>query len=163
MYTIILCIVISLFVNLFIIKHSKGFELFFTTSLLVVITGIVGVWLMFALPMDLTVCNSEQKIITLQDNNSIKGSFYLGTGNIDGKMKYVYYYEFNGMYVMEQLDYNLVKVRFVQTAPRVLKFTKCATDSWINNFAYDFDVNVSSYIIEVPEGTIKTNFNLDAQ
>jgi hypothetical protein len=40
---------------------------------------------------------------------------------------------------------------------------KYATESFINYFAVDFDLGSKTYIIEVPCGTIKNNYNLDTQ
>ena len=60
------------------------------------IGGVIGVIIMLALPMKTEINTYTYKIETLQDNNSVSGSFFLGSGSIEGKMKYVFYYETNG-------------------------------------------------------------------
>jgi len=73
-------------------------------------TGI-GILIAIILPGDTYEKQSILKIGSLQDGNSASGSFFLGCGQIDGKMKYVFYHEENELFIMEQVDYNLVKIK----------------------------------------------------
>ena len=122
-----------------------------------------SVFIALALPVSTTTKQDYHNIETLQDNNSVSGGFFLGCGQIEGKMKYVFYYEEKGLYRMCQLDYDNVQIRYSEGTPRVITTTKVATDAFINNFALDWYFGDESYIIEVPKGTIKNNYNLDAQ
>jgi hypothetical protein len=117
----------------------------------------------FMLPMDTYDKKYSLNIETLQDNNSVSGSFFLGCGQIEGKMKYVFYHEVNGLYRMNQIDYDLVQIKYSDGKPKVNVTENELTKSWINFFALDFDIGLKTYIIEVPKGTIKNNYNLDAQ
>ena len=78
-------------------------------------------------------------------------------------MKYVFYYENNGYYKLEQADYNEVKVKYSDEKPKAERFNrKNVKDAFINNFAIDCN-SYQEYIIYVPKGTIKQNYTLDAQ
>lgn len=125
--------------------------------------GAFGLISAIMLPMDTYDKHYSLNIETLQDNNSVIGNFFLGCGQIEGKMKYVFYYEENGLYRMMQLDYNLVQIKYSDSKPKVNVTENYPSDAFINNFAIDLDVFYKTYIIEVPKGTIKNNYNLDAQ
>lgn len=64
---------------------------------------------------------------------------------------------------MGQVKYNAVTIKYVadSVAPIVIKYHKEPTDAFINNFT----VNYSSpwYDINIPKGTIKSGYFLDAQ
>ncbi len=124
---------------------------------------IGGIILALALPMNTYNKKYSLNIETLQDNSSISGNFFLGCGQISGKMKYVFYYEENGLYRMMQVDYNLVQIKYSDDKPKVNITEIYPTDAFINHFAIDLNVFDKTYIIEVPKGTIKGNYNLDAQ
>ena len=64
---------------------------------------------------------------------------------------------------MMQLDYNLVQIKYSDSKPKVNVTENYPSDAFINNFAIDLDAFDKKYIIEVPKGTIKNNYNLDAQ
>ncbi len=102
---------------------------------------------------------------TLQDNNSVSGSFFLGSGYINGEMKYVFYYETDGGYRMKQLKYYNVLIKYTSETPKVETYRKVQTDAFINKFSvYMGDCGCNNKnIIYVPKGTIKQNYNLDAQ
>jgi hypothetical protein len=123
---------------------------------------ILSLTLAFMLPADTEIKTYTYKVESLQDNNSISGDFFLGCGQIEGKMKYMFYYEVNGMYKMKQIDYENVSIKYSNTTPKVEQFRREHTDAFINNFAIDF-CGDSDYIIHVPKGTIKQNYNLDAR
>ena len=125
--------------------------------------GLIGSFVAIALPMDTYNKHYSLNIETLQDNNSVSGNFFLGTGQIEGKMKYVFYYEENGLYRMMQLNYNLVQIKYSDSKPKVNVTENYPSNSIINYFAIDLDIYDKTYIIEVPKGTIKSNYNLDAQ
>lgn len=127
------------------------------------IGGLIGLILSIMLPMDTYNKQYSLSIETLQDNSSVSGNFFLGCGQIGGSMKYVFYYEKNGLYKMMQIDYELVQIKYSDSKPKVNVTEIYPTNSIINNFAFDFNCFNKTYIIEVPKGTIKNNYNLDAQ
>jgi len=129
----------------------------------ILLGGALALIVAIMLPMDTYDKHYSLNIETLQDNNSVSGNFFLGCGQIEGKMKYVFYYEENGLYRMMQIDYNLVQIKYSDGKPKVNVTENYPSDAFINKLAIDLDAFDKTYIIEVPKGTIKNNYNLDAQ
>ena len=166
MWTIIIITAIALFIAIYHEYNSyySDFEDYILVSITaILIGGIIGTAIAFALPAKTEIVKTTYNLEALQDNNSVKGSFFLGSGQIDGKMKYVFYYENDGYYKLEQADYEEVKVKYSDEKPKAERFNrKNVKDAFINNFAIDCNC-YQEYIIYVPKGTIKQNYTLDAQ
>ncbi len=127
--------------------------------------GMVAIIIAFALPVTYITTKWSEKLESLQDNNSVNGSFFLGYGQVNGSMKYVYYVQNNdSTYQMWQADYYKSSIKYSPNAPQINITSKNEKDCTWNNFAFDFfDESNQTYIFEVPKGTIKNNFNLDSQ
>lgn len=166
MWTIIIITAIALFIAIYQEYNSyySDFEDYILVSIpAILIGGIIGTAVAFALPAKTEIVKTTYNLEALQDNNSVKGSFFLGSGQIEGKMKYVFYYENEGYYKLEQADYSEVKVKYSDEKPKAERFNrKNVKDAFINNFAIDCNC-YQEYIIYVPKGTIKQNYTLDAQ
>lgn len=167
MLTILFGIIIGIVVMIYD-TYKKGYLDSWGDYVLASIFGtsrglFLGVIVAFMLPMDSYYKQYSFNIETLQDNSSVNGSFFLASGQIEGKMKYIFYYEDNGLYKMEQLDYEKVSIRYSDSVAKVNVTEKYPTESFINKFALDWDIFSKTYVIEVPIGTIKNNYNLDAQ
>lgn len=167
MWTIIIITAIAIFIACFNeYKHgfySNAFDYFIMSFLGLLIGGLIGTIVAFCLPAKTEIVKTTYNLEALQDNNSVKGSFFLGSGQIKGKMKYVFYYENDGYCKLEQADYNKVKVKYSDAKPKAERFNqKNVKDAFINNFAIDFNC-YQEYIIYVPKGTIKQNYSLGAQ
>ena len=107
MWTIIIITAIALFIAIYQEYNSyySDFEDYILVSIpAILIGGIIGTAVAFALPAKTEIVKTTYNLEALQDNNSVKGSFFLGSGQIDGKMKYVFYYERDGFYKLEQAD-----------------------------------------------------------
>jgi hypothetical protein len=136
-------------------------------SILWSILGIVlGFIIALALPAEVKIVKTTYKLETLQDNDNLKGSFFLGSGQIEGEMKFVFYYEDNNGFKLDQVDYNKVLIKYSNEDPKIEIFKQeYIKNSIINIFAIDclgcgF---YPKYIIYVPKGTIKNNYVLDTQ
>lgn len=124
---------------------------------------LFGILVAVIIPSEMTTVKTTYKLESIQDNRSVNGSFFLGSGNINGSMKYVFYYEENGFYKMEQVDYSKVKIKYVDSNHIAERFDEIQSkDAFINNFSLGFTY-CKGYIIYVPKGTIKNNYTLDAQ
>lgn len=124
---------------------------------------MVGFIISVILPMDLYDKKYSYELEALQDGSYNNGRFFLGCGTIDGKMKYVWYWGKDGIYEMQQIETNLVKIKYTDGKATVNVTEIEATDSWINDWAIDLDLHDKTYLLEVPKGTIKQNYSLDAQ
>lgn len=169
MVIVILFIVIALFfTGAYVWANSDEFIEYFLGLILIVLTSalasIFGLGVALLLPMDTVTKIDTYNIVSLKDNNNVSGDFLLGSGSINGEMKYTFYYEENGFYKMTQIDVNNTSIKYSND----IKVERCkeeATESFINYFAIDNLENECnmSYIIYIPEGSIKNNYTLDAE
>lgn len=129
------------------------------------IGGIFGFLIALAIPSKTETVIDTYYLEALQDNNSVSGSFFLGSGYINGEMKYVFYYETDGGYKIKQLSYDNALIKYTNETPKVETYREVQTDAFINKFSvYMGGCGCNNKnIIYVPKGTIKQNYNLDAQ
>lgn len=145
-------------------EYYKEFWDYVWCSFLIGLFGaIIAFFIASMLPMDTYGKKHSLSIETLQDNSTVNGNFFLGCGQVEGKMKYSLYCEENGLYRMIQLDYDLVQIKYSKNKPKIVVIENYPSKAFINYFAIDFDVYRKTYIIEVPKGTIRNNFNLDTK
>lgn len=171
MITIILFALFGLFFAIKAIWNDYGYydfvkivEKTLDTIIIIFIAALIGLGIAFILPMKTVTKIDTYNIVSLQDNNSTNGSYFLGTGTIKGEMKYVFYYEENGTYKMKQTDYNNTSIKYSDSV-KVEIYRKEEVKAFINWFAIDDICSESNmqFIIYVPKGTIKNNYSLDAQ
>jgi hypothetical protein len=125
--------------------------------------AVVAVFPALMLPVRYEEKHYSLNIVALQDNASVNGRYFLGSGYIEGNMKYMFYYEDNGYYRMMQLDTRDVQIQYSEGTPKVNATYYEPSESIINYFAFYFESPNSRYIIEVPRGTIQMNYTLDAK
>ena len=169
MITIYICALLGAilltYLNFKVLKEfSKEFIPEYAMSIILgLIAGAgIGVFVSLFLPKNTTKEYTYYKLENLQDKNSINGSLFLGIGGIDEEMKYTFYYEDNGFYKMNQLPYNLVKIKYSNNTPRVITIKNILDDSFINYFSIGFYEH-EEYIVEIPYGSIKNGYNLDSK
>lgn len=161
--SIIVCFLIGLLIVKLLDEGWYDFEYFMGGSTGALIGLILGIFIAFKIGKETTNCVSELNLVNLQDGSSLKGDFYLGSGSIDGRMKYTFYYEVQGGFKMMQLDYEYVEIRYTTETPKVITYEICETENPKNYWGMAYGIGFKSYIIEVPKGSIKSNFTLDAQ
>jgi hypothetical protein len=95
-------------------------------------------------------------IINIKDINSVSGNFFLGSGSINGTMKYIFYYKEKEYIKLKQIDYRDAVIRYSKK-PKVTK--------WKSDFKWVWYYKESKtyYEINIPEGTIKQNYILDGE
>jgi hypothetical protein len=103
------------------------------------------------------------EIETLQDNSVTKGRFFIGSGRVDGSFKYTFYYFFQGGYKLKELDHDRVIIKYNKTNPKVVEYDRHLTDDLVNDFVMSHDNETKSYVIYVPKGTIRQDYNLDSK
>lgn len=167
MLTIIILASIGIIIGIYETYHdrwSDGLIFYIVNSIVGIVLGVMlGLIIAFCLPMETTYRQETYNIVSLQDNSSVSGSFFIGCGNIEGEMCYVFYTEEDGAFQLNQVSYHKAKIKYTDEKPTITKYTIIATDNKINWFALDSDIGNKSFLIEVPSGTIKTNYTLDAQ
>lgn len=106
-----------------------------------------------------------QNLIALKDNSAIHGEFFLGIGTVDEKVQYSFYYEEEpGVYMLKNLTANEVTLAYTKgkQTPRLETRSECSRPGpWL---LPGFDgCGYTTYRLVIPDGTIKSNFVLDAQ
>lgn len=128
--------------------------------------GFVGFLIALYIPSKTETIIDTYYLEALQDNNNSEtSSLFLGSGYINGEMKYVFYYETDGGYKMKQLSYDNALIKYTNETPKVETYREEQTDAFINKFSvYMGSCGCNNKnIIYVPKGTIKNNYNLDVQ
>jgi hypothetical protein len=158
MYTIILCslIAIVLYAVLEIREWGFSWDLLPLSIIHGFIGAIIGFFVAWILPMDYKNSQWKESIISLKDNNSVVGHFYLGSGQISGKMVYVYYQKDDDQtYQMYQADYWKCKIRYTKSSPQIIvndvSFEKNEWNKWAIDVASE---RKQTYIFEIPVGKI---------
>lgn len=129
-----------------------------------IVGGAVGLIITCILPMETTYKGLSLEIVSLQDNNGVNGEFYLGSGYVENRMKYIFYYKLgDNEYKMMSVDYDAATIKYTDEKPFIVINELCPTDALINKFAYDFNINSKTYVIHVPKGSILNNYSLDSQ
>lgn len=136
---------------------------------LVGVAFATGVLLSFAMNIAFMSSNVEEYqskphyLANLQDVSEINGSFFLGIGGIGEDMKYSFYGETSkGVYELMTVDNEDVKITFTEGKPYYTNTCyKDKTSKVLSVFSDSFCVD--EFTFHVPEGTIKTQFKLDAK
>jgi uncharacterized protein YacL len=168
MWTFIIFMVLSTGIGFWIGYRDwqSIFEGLLTATLGLIIGCIIALLVAFLLPSRLIEKKDVATIVNLQDNSSLSGRFFLGSGQINDKMVYVFYYESSpGIYKMQQIGYENAVIKYTtDTTAFVEQYTKVLDKTYFwNHFSIDNEICNVRYVINVPKGTIKTNFQLDAQ
>ncbi len=169
MYTIITLYVIGYFFFMWVLyKDFEGFDSFviFFPLIQSLLFALAGLFIAWALPVHYETTRWQENIVTLKDNNNISGRFFfLGSGIIEGRMKYVYYQQnTDSTYQMWQCDYTDAAIKYSDGQPKVNVTDVHWQKSLWNKFAIDLDdESRQTYVFEVPNGSIKNTYELDAQ
>jgi len=171
MWTFIIITTICIIIGFRLVTEDFDWSLgeFVLLFFVILFSGMIGVLLSLGvaalIPGTYETTSETYKLEALQDNNGgASGSFFLGSGTIDSKMKYVFYYESDkNKYKMGQVDYEDATVTYVDeyVEPNVIKYADELTDAFINNFTVNF--RSPWYDINIPKGSIKSGYMLDAQ
>ena len=167
MYTILLLSIIGFLIMVYIEYKDWGgldFGVIIVSLLQTIFVALAALIIALMLPVKYETTSLADKIVTLKDNNSLYGSFFLGTWMIEGRMKYVYYQQnADSTYQMQQVDYYKARIRYVDSEPKIVVTDIRPKECMWNKFALDLSGSDQTYIFEVPKGSIKNGYELDAQ
>jgi hypothetical protein len=127
--------------------------------------AVIGLLAAIALPVKYETTTWSEKIVSLKDNGSVSGSFFLGCGQINGAMMYMYYQQNkDSTFQMGQLNYSDAKIKYTNEQPKIDIFDTHRANVWWNKFAIDvIGEDKQAYIFEVPEGSINNSYELNSQ
>ena len=118
---------------------------------------VSGVILIFSLPKVIEYENIP--IVSLQDSIGVSGHFFIGSGYIGDKPYYSYYVKENDGFKLNNVNAENILIKYGET-PYVKVPKSCHSDfDWIFPCAY----GSSPIEIQVPNGSIKENYSLDAK
>lgn len=169
MWTIIICGAIAIIVSSIIYYREIGCDYidFFSAILAAIIFGLFGAFIGALIAVIIPGKMIEQKetvqIVAIQDNITMNGSFFLGSGQIDGEMKYMYYYKSdNNTYKFGDIDADICSISYDSIDPRiVLTYEIKDENAFINNFTLTHKPRLVKATIYIPEGSLVSNYNLD--
>lgn len=155
------------------VKH-KNFGDYITVSLLSLLASM-GVTLLALLILhvigeaqvknhpEITQVQSEHYlyIYSIEDNSNISGSFVLGSGSVNEKPVYTFYYKTKHGYKIGTVSADISYIKEIKgiKTPEIIDECDVPIDG---SFWKGFKFN-DRYIIMVPEGTIIKRFNLDSK
>ena len=169
MYTIIICAVIfsAMIVTLFLskrwIEDFIDFLLVTIGAILAFLGGaLVGLLIGLCLPKYYVYEKATFELESIQDNSSISGSFFLGSGRVNGTMSYAFYYKnSDNEYKLQTVDANNSAIIYTDSIPIFEQYTlRMVNNNWSILGMYD---GQKKYKFKIPQGSIKNNFNLDTE
>lgn len=178
MTTLLFVIFIIVFILgfIFLIKEyrPKIFGDYITVSLLSLLASM-GVTLLALLILhtiaqaqvknhpEITQVQSEHYlyIYSIEDNSNVSGSFVLGSGSVNEKPVYTFYYKAKHGYKIGTVSADISYIKEIKglKTPEIIDECDVPIDG---SFWKGFKFN-DRYIIMVPEGTIIKRFNLDSK
>jgi len=114
--------------------------------------------------------NGKIEIISLKNVLALEGDFFIGTGTLDSKLYYIYYYkterggskltkaeaEKTELFEENRTDAYIAKVYKKTTYPGLEKWDWLFVPSFIASGSHEF-----GHALHIPRGTIKREINLD--
>jgi hypothetical protein len=168
MVVFIFSVIIALAVLIFFIREAIELEaLFFLAISGIVVSAVVfvGVWMARTLLIGNLLLHQEYsyakvQLASLQDGTPATGSFFLGSGYVDGDPTYFYYTKQGNAYLYNSTDASGVRVYEDTDKPYLMQQNDCKTDTeWLADCMSFGPVTE----IHVPKGTVKSNFILDSK
>ena len=171
MLNILLFIIIPILIGLLFsfFWHREWQKLDFITDILVAFMVVVVSFLAMLLLVTAITTPAEQEYIhietipiyAIENNNSIHGSFFLGSGSVSGKAKYYYISDYKEGKKIYSIDLN--KAYVVESndkIPCIEVYKSQFTNEWLRKHFINVHEE-NAYKIIIPVGSIKYNFNVD--
>jgi len=169
MITLILFILLGIFISYLLTR--KNFDPTWMDSSEYLFNGlfgcifglITGFITAFSIPTEKIVVTDVYQLESLSDNSGISGSFFLGSVIIDGIMKYSYYLKSGDEYYLRQTNVNNSVIKYSDTKTTLEIERIKQSDYWLNYFSLSIKEQNQKYIFYIPKGSIKSQYNLDAE
>ena len=97
-------------------------------------------------------------IYALQDNVTTEGSFFLGSGNVDGEFNYFYVEKTELGYTVKDIDADQAYIQYTSDRCHIERQTYTFDNWFVNLIAVPLS---DRYIIYIPEGSILNNYSVD--
>jgi len=172
MYTIILVAligfllpIISELIDCIKYKCSFSWDTIFLGFITSIMGSVIGLFIAILLPCKYENSEWSRDLMSLKDNTNVRGSFFLGSGQINGEMKFVYYVQYNdSSFKMWQASYYDAVIKYTSNKPQVVITDRHQSESLLNKFAIDLaGEEKQTYVFEIPKNSIKDVYELDSQ
>lgn len=123
---------------------------------------IIGFIIALSMKQEWVEKDKVVKLESLKDNSTMSGSFFLGSGYLQGRMQYTYYVKENDGFKLEQIDAASATIKYTEDEPRIVTTWFRSKNFW--EWGFDlFPPSPKTRVIYVPEGSIKNVYTLDAE
>lgn len=140
--------------------YSRDYVLTFLVFILSGFIGMIfGVIVAAILPSDMTTEFKTEKLVSMNRDGSINGSFFLGSGSIESKQQYSYFVKDSIFFELKSVDVDVSKITYTNETPKVVMSRKVPTGFWGEWFT--LSLHPKNYIFYIPEGSILHNYNLN--
>ena len=103
------------------------------------------------------------KLYAFEDNTSVEGHFFLGSGKVDGEMEYYYIYETeDGGYKMDSIDTSDAVLYYIDDDNCRIEYDDFVYSNPIHYF-FGIGPLETTYKIYIPEGSIINNYQVDLE
>lgn len=138
------------------------FEFVFIPLMIGALTGtvVLGIFTILSIA-NLLPTHTESTYGSLEainDNSSVSGSFFLGSGSVNGRMVFSYYQKSGDSYQLLQQDADRSLVKYTDGIPTVEYLKDCSSIPSLESIC-----SSPRFIFYVPRGSIQSNYNLDAK
>jgi hypothetical protein len=107
------------------------------------------------------ILESDNKLYALQDNNGIQGAFYLGSGYINSSLQYSYAIKNGEVIHIYHIDVDHSDLIFTKEKPHVVRYILDYKNKFLKNNMLLFENKYYYCQFYIPQGTIKSNYNVD--
>lgn len=169
MILVILPVTVFIIIFIAMLVTDYGFDEAFTSagvaSIFALLVSILIIIISSAVPGKTKLYNTETiKLTALKDNLGIQGHYFLGSGNIDSEMQYVYMYQTddNG-YKVNSIKATKATIYYLTDAENTTPYLEIATFGFSNKLrTFLFRHNYySEYKFYIPNGSIINNYIID--
>jgi len=103
---------------------------------------------------------SEEQIYSIVDNQGFNGQFVLGCGTVQSNIRYYYTIKDEYGTKVSSVDMNTTHIINVNNEPKIKKYHTDFKNKIWDLIAVNFK-EIDDYILEVPNDTIKYEYNID--
>lgn len=106
---------------------------------------------------------SRHSLYALQDNSGVSGSFFLGSGFINGDMVYTYLVKETRGLTMKSTNVDKVHIQESDNGkPSIVIYNKEYTNSFVRLLVGRNTIDSSDEaVVTIPKGSVKFNYNVD--
>lgn len=170
MYTLLFCLVFFEIIPLFFfLRKLKKHDIFYD-HFVYIVSWVLGFFIMILAPgiLGWMIGNPQEEkfqeihLVAFKDGQSVKGSFYLGCGSVQGASIYSYYTERSDGGIIQGSVYADSSIIYEQNrndAVLEVWLTKTAYGKW-ENFVFEHNPAVHNKFL-VPKGTVVRRFVAD--